>query len=454
MNTLYFKIPYIDVLNYLKNSVSNEDLDALYSRYNIDSEEPEIEQLADIISDDDLYNLGFAFDDKKEPTITTDSYKYEDFDNIVEFLATKVDDLDINHLYSKYDCFNLDDLALAITDAELESLGYNKVEEDLDENLIDDNIKYLGRDDYNEDFNYLEDIPFNLCFMIIDPEEGILATNNEEDFYRFKECLDSSLIEECKPCDDFIDTDMYLFKVKPKKFEVSEDVIINKELNPNIFTEDNKMIPEVREQLMKYIEDFIQKAAEKDIIINYSDIYLVGSNAGYLYTPESDIDIHIISSDQIDIDKAESLFNDFDLFEDENPLFIGQNRVEIGIEDNYDVVSNEKDARKYSLISDEWVDNSDQNDLYTEDDLNKVTGYEDIVNDYREKIDNAVNSDNFTAALTLKTEIRQNRSEDLFNYGALSMGNVVFKELRNNGAYGKLRDYILKKELELGLDNE
>lgn len=454
MNTLYFKIPYIDVLNYLKNSVSNEDLDALYSRYNIDSKEPEIEQLADIISDDDLYNLGFAFDNKKEEL--TDNYKYEDFDNIVEFLATEVDDLSINQLYSKYDCFNLDDLALAITDAELENLGYNKIDESLDESLNEDEentIKYLNRD-YNEDLDYLEDIPFDIYFMIIDPEEGILATSNEEDFYRFKECLDSSLIEECKPCNDFVDTDMYLFKVKPKKFEVSEDVIINKNLNSNIFTEDNKMIPEVKEQLINYIEDFIQKEAVKGVIINYDDIYLVGSNAGYLYTPESDIDIHIISSDQIDVDKAESLFNDFDLFEDENPLFIGQNKVEIGIEDNYDIVSNEKDARKYSLISDEWVDNSDQNDIYTEDDLNKITGYEDIVNDYTEKINDVVDSDNFTAALTLKTEIRQNRSEDLFNYGALSVGNVVFKELRNNGAYGKLRDYILKKELELGLDNE
>lgn len=452
MNTLYFKIPYIDVLNYLKNSVSNEDLDALYSRYNIDSKEPEIEQLADIISDDDLYNLGFAFDTKKEEL--TDNYKYEDFDNIVEFLATEVDDLSINQLYSKYDCFNLDDLALAITDAELENLGYNKIDESLDESLDEeDTIKYLNRD-YDEDFDYLEDIPFDIYFMIIDPEEGILATNNEEDFYRFKECLDSSLIEECKPCSDFVDTDMYLFKVKPKKFEVSEDVVINKNLNSSIFTEDNKMIPEVKEQLINYIEDFIQKEAVKGVIINYDDIHLVGSNAGYLYTPESDIDIHIISSDQIDVDKAESLFNDFDLFEDENPLFIGQNKVEIGIEDNYDIVSNEKDARKYSLISDEWVDNSDQNDIYTEDDLNKITGYEDIVNDYTEKINDVVDSDNFTAALTLKTEIRQNRSEDLFNYGALSVGNVVFKELRNNGAYGKLRDYILKKELELGLDNE
>lgn len=454
MNTLYFKIPYIDVLNYLKNSVSNEDLDALYSRYNIDSKEPEIEQLADIISDDDLYNLGFAFDNKKEEL--TDNYKYEDFDNIVEFLATEVDDLSINQLYSKYDCFNLDDLALAITDAELENLGYNKIDESLDESLNEDEentIKYLNRD-YNEDLDYLEDIPFDIYFMIIDPEEGILATSNEEDFYRFKECLDSSLIEECKPCNDFVDTDMYLFKVKPKKFEVSEDVVINKNLNSSIFTEDNKMIPEVKEQLINYIEDFIQKEAVKGVIINYDDIHLVGSNAGYLYTPESDIDIHIISSDQIDVDKAESLFNDFDLFEDENPLFIGQNKVEIGIEDNYDIVSNEKDARKYSLISDEWVDNSDQNDIYTEDDLNKITGYEDIVNDYTEKINDVVDSDNFTAALTLKTEIRQNRSEDLFNYGALSVGNVVFKELRNNGAYGKLRDYILKKELELGLDNE
>ena len=181
---------------------------------------------------------------------------------------------------------------------------------------------------------------------------------------------------------------------------------------------------------------------------------MIGSNAGYLYTPESDIDIHILSAKQIEIEVAENLFDECDIYEAENPLQIGEYNVELGIEDGYDILVDNKEQRKYSLINDDWVNNSDEFENFKPEDIDKVEGYEEIVNEYTDKINNAVDNDEYNQALLLKQEIRQNRSDDLANIGSLSMGNVVFKELRNNGSYGKLRTYILNKDLMGEQQNE
>ena len=149
----------------------------------------------------------------------------------------------------------------------------------------------------------------------------------------------------------------------------------------------------------------------------------------------------------LDINDAENLYNEADIFETENPLMIGDSNVEIGIEDGYDITMDNKDARRYSIISDEWVNDSDKLEEYKPEDVSTVDGYEKIVDKYTEEINNAVDNDEYKIAVALKQEIRQNRSNDLANIGSLSMGNVVFKELRNNGSYKKLKDYIASKEL-------
>ena len=203
----------------------------------------------------------------------------------------------------------------------------------------------------------------------------------------------------------------------------------------------------VLQQLLDYVGSFIEYLQNKSIDVDYSDIQLIGSNAGYLYSPESDIDIHIIWSYPLFKDAFEQLQQEIKMFKLDNTLNIGDYPVEINVEDGQNMQSSSK--RRYSLIEDDWVDNSDEEEEYKQDDINLVSGYEDIVTDYANKIDNVVDNDLYSDALALKTEIRKNRSDDSANEGSLSMGNVVFKELRNNGAYGKLRTYIKDKEAEL-----
>lgn len=444
--------PYKKVLDYLKNKISDNDLSELYYQYNIDDSSNGIEQLADIISDQDLLKLGYVDDtEEKISESVEDEYKYPNVEDIVVFLSS-LDEDNVDQLYTKYCCNTPEDLSLALTDDELETLGYG-IESDDDEELKynEDDIGYSDQD-YNEELDYLEDIPVTIKYLIVDPEEGIFAVDSEQDFYQFTENLDSTLVENCELYSDCIDTNKVLFKVIPKKFEISEEVIVNKELNPVIFNEDHNMIPEIKEQIIDYVNNLITTLSDKNIVVDYNDIVLIGSNAGYLYTPDSDIDIHLISTQQLSPETADRLFDEFDIYEAENPLIIGDYSVELGIEDGYDVSANS--ARRYSLVDDTWIDESDNNEQYTEADLSSVAGYEDIVNEYTDKINEVVDNDEFAQASALKSEIRQNRSDDLANVGALSMGNVVFKELRNNGAYGKLRDYIKARELEVGLGND
>ena len=455
MNTKYYKISIDEAKTFL-NSLSDDALDTLCDNYNImesdlkDGTKADI--LAEIVSDEDLFNLGYKQPVEEEiVSMTTPEYKYSDVDDIIRFLATEIDEYEIEQLYQRYGCNSLADLAVALTDNELFCLGYGR-DNSIDsepkpyENPFDKLKPYNG--DYNENLDYLEDVPHDIPYYVVDADNGVLATDNEDDYLRFKNSLNPTLVSNCEPYPDVVDAgNKYLFSVEPTQFQVPEEVVIDDNLNTNIFDSENHMLPEVRDTLLGYASSFIKQMNERGVNLDYSDICLVGSNAGYLYTPESDIDIHIISANPIQPEIAEALFNEFDLFEAENPLMIGNARVELGLEDGYDITISNEQSRRYSLVNDSWVNNSDSVEQYKPEDINKVNGYEDIVDAYTQRINELVDNDEYAQAVALKQEIRQNRTEDLAQFGALSMGNVVFKELRNNGSYGKLREYITKKDM-------
>lgn len=438
----YAIFPYDKVLNYLKNNVSDENLQVLFDKYNITNKD--IEVLADIISDDDMLNLGY----ESPSEIKNDSiseFTYSDINDIIDFLCTKVDVTTLNKLFEHYDCYCCSDLALALTDMELQDLGYccNDKEQCID--CYDREYR-----DYDENLDYLEDIPDYLVYDFVDKNDNVFITSDEQNFECFRNNLNPVLVDDCFILDKI--KEGIVFKVLPTKYtEVSEEVIINDTLNPELFDENGKMIQDIREQLVNYVMGFINDMNDKKIKIDYGDICLVGSNAGYLYTPESDIDIHIISSNPLNINDAENLYAECDIYETENPLLIDNRKVELGIEDSYENTMNNENSRRYSIIDDLWVNESDKNEIFTQDDLVQVEGYDDVVDTYTKQINDVIAADNYPLALKLKQEIRQNRSNDLANLGSLSMGNVVFKELRNNGSYGKLKEYIYYKEL--GNDN-
>lgn len=534
----YNEFPFDEVKEYLETKVSNDVLEQLYDKYNVDSDvEDKLSALADLISDGDMLALRF------EPKSVHDGFteKLISEDDKVNEIATFLSHIDqgiLDRLMDQYKCFSTYDLALAVTDDELHSLGYqggapvdgseNKANNALrdqvntaqslagadmtannpmslspgiEEAMMNGDETYtpstspfsddcgccdgeedwdsllFNGDEYHEDMDFMEDIPPALRVYVIngniheidqdgdeDDSGFTLACDDEMDFARFREALDPTLVDSCEMVTEGVDFgNKCVFNVKPHKFQVQEEVVLNKELNPAIFDENHKVKPEVREQLLDYVEGFAKAMSDKDIDVDYTDICLVGSQAGYVYTPESDLDIHLISANQLSPEQAERLFEEFDLYEAEHPLMIPTSTevdgdgdmgstgipVELGIEDGYDIqVANPQD-RRYSLVDEEWVNDSDKFEQFTNEDMEKVKGYEAIVNEYNDRINDVVDNDEFMNAMILKAEIRKNRSDDLASKGTMSMGNVVFKELRNIGAYDKLKAYIAGKKEEV-----
>lgn len=422
------------------------------------------------------------------------SYPVGSIDSVVEFLAHDIDEYKRADLMQHYDCVDLEDLAVAITDAELEHLGYpiNTYDitevsgiptEGIVEAYHDDNTTDSDFELYNYNSNYsaatdmLEDVPYNIPVSIIDvcshtdedDDTCIFGVPDETAFFDLQDNIDSSLVSELELLSD--DLQQYdgltLFSAKPYDYEISEavlnacseDITINTELNPDLFdNETNRLLESVRDNLLSYANGFIEFLKDNDVGVDVHDIQLVGSNAGYLYDDTSDVDIHIIINDSLVQETAEALYSLADLYESEHPEFVGDDdedrhySIELGIEDaTYSGVAMNK--RRYSILNNNWVNQSDEIERYKPDDISDIEGYLDLAADFEKQIDAAIESDSLNEAILLKKTIRQNRSDDLAEKGSLSMGNAVFRELRNSGAYGRLRDYIAEKEQEQILQN-
>lgn len=448
-----------DIAAFLAHTVDQDELEHMMDHYKCFS----TYDLALALTDDELMRLGYQglqpIDGSEDPNnplrMQTEAAKQKARENALK-------DPYINGEMSP-------DFRVESDSCPCEGDHDSEMEEDWDSLAYD----YEG---YDEDLDFLEEAPPTLKIYVIDKGDtndfGItLACDNEMDFHRLKEALNPQLIDECELDDTETDTGKCIFHIRPHKFvealsmngnetagncqqvPVPEDVVLNDTLNPVLFDEEHKLLPEVRENILDYVAGFAKAMSDKDIDLDYTDICLVGSNAGFTYQPGSDVDIHLISSRQLDPAEVEKLCEEFDMYEAEHPLNLGTEEapipVELGIEDGYDVVVANKNDRRYSVVDEEWVNGSDSFENFKPEDLNKVNGWEQVVQDYTDKINDVVDNDELMNAMILKSEIRRNRSDDLAEQGTLSMGNVVFKELRNNGSYGKLKSYIKSKEEEL-----
>ena len=116
-------------------------------------------------------------------------------------------------------------------------------------------------------------------------------------FYRNKdkqEDVKNTLISKGYNVSDF-GGDLLIYYIKKNLTNESLTEDKNETLNQAIWDENNELKPEVKETLTKIADTFIKKLEEDDIPLDVEDIEIVGSNANYNYTPQSDIDLHIIA---------------------------------------------------------------------------------------------------------------------------------------------------------------
>lgn len=226
-------------------------------------------------------------------------------------------------------------------------------------------------------------------------------------------------------------------------FQLKEALELHNELNPTLWNDDSTLKPEVSDRLKEIAQEFLDYI---EIPLNVVDIEIVGSNASYNYNENSDIDLHIIVNSEVNyVDPTilQQLYNaKKSSFNDKYDLDIYGIPVELYIED---VTAGNATNGRYSLVQDDWV-------KYPEPIEYNIPDISDELNKYNQLVDEALASEDEERILNLINDIYMMRKLGLATEGEASIGNLVFKELRNKDALSSLKDkyYELKsKELSL-----
>lgn len=79
---------------------------------------------------------------------------------------------------------------------------------------------------------------------------------------------------------------------------LEEDIEKHDTLNPLLFDENDELRDDVKEAIIKIVNQFIEDLAADGVKFSLKDIILVGSNVSYNYTKDSDLDIHIVADSE------------------------------------------------------------------------------------------------------------------------------------------------------------
>ena len=230
-------------------------------------------------------------------------------------------------------------------------------------------------------------------------------------------------------------------------YSLSQAVVFRDSLNPRLF-EDFKLLPEVRNQLLKIAQDFQDFLGIDNLEV--SDITISGSNAAYTYTPHSDIDLHLLV-DIAELDHSEVYRELFDA-----KKFQYNNMHDITIA-GYDVELYVQDSRQehhslgiYSVLHDTWVSEPKQikpdvDDLSVRSKVQKLS----------DKIVRSLGTTDRAQAEKVWQSIKDMRKTGLGSGGEFSTENLAFKVLRTQGLLKDLLAHIHKlRDQELSLPEQ
>lgn len=222
-------------------------------------------------------------------------------------------------------------------------------------------------------------------------------------------------------------------------------VQFHKELNPHLW-ENNLLKPDVRLKLMQIAKHFIQFLDLPDIRL--TDITISGSNAAYSYTPQSDIDLHIV----VDIpEDKEFIYKP--LYDAKKNQYNYNHDIKIkGIDVELYVQDSDQKHHSlgiYSVLSNKWISEPTMAVIKINDSDVKAK-----VENYLNKIMQALTADDVETALAVQQEISKIRKSGLESGGEFSVENIAFKVLRAKGFIDQLKQHIYKlQDKALSLEN-
>jgi hypothetical protein len=219
------------------------------------------------------------------------------------------------------------------------------------------------------------------------------------------------------------------------------------QLNPDLW-DGFELKDDVRQKLLEIGDEWSHWA--KLPLHAIKDYIFVGGNANFNYTPQSDVDLHILIDSKVIADCPEFIedyFNDKkDLWKLKHDISIYGHPVEIYAQDINNKIPENQGV--YSLTKNEWLSRPVHLDI----DIKNIAD-DAQAEELKTKIDSllAQNADT-TEVQELKDQIKAMRGQSISAKGEFGEGNLIFKELRNLGYLDKMNDYIeLNRDKKLSL---
>jgi hypothetical protein len=222
-----------------------------------------------------------------------------------------------------------------------------------------------------------------------------------------------------------------------ESFKLSDAVDFHKELNPRLW-DDEKLDPEVRDQLLLIAEDFVEYLGISNLKVR--DVTISGSNAAYSYTPHSDLDLHVL----VDFNELpnnevyQELFTaKKTLYNDAHDITVRDVPVELYVQDTNNPVQS---LGEYSIVQDKWI-RIPKKRRANFDEVATKAKYEKL----GDLIELAIKSKDPKRVNDTIALVKRYRKSGLDKAGEFGPENLAYKAVRKQGLVQALHD--LKAEL-------
>jgi hypothetical protein len=211
--------------------------------------------------------------------------------------------------------------------------------------------------------------------------------------------------------------------------------VYNKTLCPDLWDENQNLNPEVHKSLITVAKDFYKSIEFSE---EPEDILILGSSVGYNWTPQSDIDLHIlidVERERIESDIAREYLNGLAFkWNTEHEIHIKGHKVEVYLQD---INEENRSTGVFSLMENQWIRKPCPQRI--DIDKEKV---QSKFSSIQSKIDSYIESEDVEKLKALMKSIRNYREAGLSREGEFSEENIVFKALRHSGELTRLKDAI------------